>query len=384
MLQFADDFALVVESEDEERIQELAICNLQVLVDSLKGLNLKMNPEKTKWQLFSVKKHPININLTINHNITIGKTDEYKYLGITIDNKLKFKTHCNNLKENIEKRLQPIKYISGVKFGGHPNIILNITKAIIFSKIYYGIGIYMASNKLNIKKITCVYNKSIRMAMGFTSGTPIHVMYSETGLVPIKDKAKMMVAKDCIKSISINNPNLYVVSKYIENHQTRYKIQKSFVKLVIRDNLYEFRLATTADDPFRNLKNICNEITLNWCKEYREICKEKGKNYFVLNYNPKDKIWKHLKRFNNQEARLVNRLRTGFILKTQENAYWCTQCNCKKDMIHIFFYCSSYETVRKRKEFCWLRDRPVSIAFPWNWRKYKNVIEYLKIISIQM
>ena len=71
---------------------------------------LNLNITKTEIINFNSSKYPDNI--IIFHNNIIKNTDEYKYLGITIDNKLKFHKHTLNINKKISQILYSINKLS--------------------------------------------------------------------------------------------------------------------------------------------------------------------------------------------------------------------------------------------------------------------------------
>ena len=123
---------------------------MKLLISELNKLNLKVNVDKTKFQYFPIKRHHKTLNINITNSTQINIVDEYKYLGVIIDKKLNFCSHTNKLKNDIAKRLQIIKYIANKKSGGHPITLLNLCKAIIFPKMFYGSSIYAGGIRQNM------------------------------------------------------------------------------------------------------------------------------------------------------------------------------------------------------------------------------------------
>ena len=134
------DFAIIITNKCFNELELKSNNYLITINNKLKDLNLNINAAKTKYQIFNYNREIREIHIKLGR-LEIEQVKSYTYLGITIDKNLNFTEHCNNLKASIEKRLQALRFISGNKFGGHPNTLMNITKALIFSKIYYGSSI---------------------------------------------------------------------------------------------------------------------------------------------------------------------------------------------------------------------------------------------------
>lgn len=101
---FADDIALINSSKDlselSSNMQDDFTCLGKWFNDNL----LKINIEKTNYILFEKKTSTIaadyDINLRINQN-KIVRVLSTKYLGLTIDSKLTFHQHIDNLKKKL-------------------------------------------------------------------------------------------------------------------------------------------------------------------------------------------------------------------------------------------------------------------------------------------
>lgn len=73
---------------------------------------LSLNLSKTKFMLFTNQKCPDNVRLTLN-GITIERVSEFRFLGVLIDEKFKWKSHIAYVRNKICKN---IAVLSKVKF----------------------------------------------------------------------------------------------------------------------------------------------------------------------------------------------------------------------------------------------------------------------------
>ena len=99
------------------------------------------------------------------NNTTILYMLELKIPGIIFDHKFNFKQHCLQLRQNLTKRLNIIKFLSSKKYGIHSNTLLYVTKALILSKIGYGLQIYGHCPKSYLRYINSPYHSAIRYAL---------------------------------------------------------------------------------------------------------------------------------------------------------------------------------------------------------------------------
>ena len=92
------------------------------------------------------------------NNVNINIVSVLRILGLFVDNKYTFKSHCTILRKNLAQRLNIIKYLSYKHSHVHPTTLINITKAIILSKIDYGLSVY---GKCAISHLKILYHISI-------------------------------------------------------------------------------------------------------------------------------------------------------------------------------------------------------------------------------
>lgn len=104
---FADDTLLSISSRNiNEAVQKLNI-DLQSLSLWLKQNKLKLNITKTKYMIIG-RKHCANINIDQTIQIdteSIERVTNFKYLGIVIDDQLRFNTHIQHIVKQTAKKI---------------------------------------------------------------------------------------------------------------------------------------------------------------------------------------------------------------------------------------------------------------------------------------
>jgi len=119
-------------------------------------------------------------------NKTIQTVTNLKILGIIFDSRFSFKEHCITLRKQLEVRANIIKFLSSKFSHIHPNILTNITRALILSKIEYGLPIYGAATHL--RKLQSPYNTSVRRSINAFPTSPIRCILAEAGLPTIMER----------------------------------------------------------------------------------------------------------------------------------------------------------------------------------------------------
>lgn len=87
-----------------------------------------------------------NLRVNVNDEL-IEQSKEHKFLGITIDSKLRFNTHLDNQIAETINRLNPIKTICNNSNHVSPEKAMQVHRAIVRGTIDYGIGLSLNANK---------------------------------------------------------------------------------------------------------------------------------------------------------------------------------------------------------------------------------------------
>jgi len=104
---YADDTIIYCSDPSEQQSVAFLQSAFDIIQNRFCALKLVVNEKKTKCMLFSNSKisteNSISL-LTLQGNL-ITSVSEYKYLGIIIDNTLRFGSHINYLRQNLKKKL---------------------------------------------------------------------------------------------------------------------------------------------------------------------------------------------------------------------------------------------------------------------------------------
>ena len=120
---FADDTSLLLANKDLKKLESIANKELKNILTYTQANKLSLNLDKTVYTIFkpnlSKRKQNLKLELFLGINpITkmpyqIREVKEIKFLGITIDNQLKFETHYQKV---INKMKSGIAALNFVKF----------------------------------------------------------------------------------------------------------------------------------------------------------------------------------------------------------------------------------------------------------------------------
>ena len=198
-LLYADDLALVSESEDD--LQTM----FNILSIWCKKWRMKVNTSKTAIIHFRKPRiRETQFNFTFNSDI-ITKVAKYKYLGLVFNENLNFKLTSEVLAEAGGRALGAIytKYKSNKGFGYDTYTKLfnsGVATVLDYGSCIWGFGTY--------DKINTVHNRAIRLFLGvhrFTSNLGIN---GEMGWLPSKIKRYMDIIRYWDKLINMVNIRL--------------------------------------------------------------------------------------------------------------------------------------------------------------------------------
>ena len=185
--QFADDGAIWTKHSSAE----LAVKKLQKALDVIEAWGtywgFKISPDKTKAIIFSRKIKDVktdSFRLTLNGK-TLDFVDKVTFLGLTMDRKLTWKHHIDQLIVKCNKDLNLMRMISGTTFGADKKCLVNLYKALILSKLDYGAQAFNSAHKSQLGRLNIIQNEALRIATRARRTTPIPALEVECGVLPL-------------------------------------------------------------------------------------------------------------------------------------------------------------------------------------------------------
>jgi ribonuclease HI len=208
---FADDLNITLQTGNlcfAERILQLCLDGLQEWSNST---GLRFSANKTKCVIFTRKNTHLALNLHLN-GTPIKITTEAKFLGLTFDRRLTWKTHILTLKKNCLTSLNILKVLNNKRFGPTTAKLLNIYKILIRSKLDYGSSVYNSAADRLLRALEPVQNAGLRLALRAFPTSPVSSLQSLTGIPPLAYRRKLLAANHSIHSLS-KLPNSPLISR---------------------------------------------------------------------------------------------------------------------------------------------------------------------------
>ena len=195
-LLYADYLILIADSETDLKLQ---INSLGNFADRYR---MEINPQKTKVMIFHEKNKPPNettFSSIGKHQIKV--TNEYKYLGVILDNKGSFKNHVEMQVEKSVKCIYSVLTKNREWKGFKRRLLLHLFDHLIAPVISYGCEIWGNQNWDETERIHLYFCK---LTLGVKPSTPTDGIYAELGRYPLTIFRKFQMVKFAIRISNLN------------------------------------------------------------------------------------------------------------------------------------------------------------------------------------
>ncbi|GFU02682.1 RNA-directed DNA polymerase from mobile element jockey [Trichonephila clavipes] len=182
---FADDAAILVTEKTESEVRSGLQYYLHILQKWLTKWRIAINTNKSQAIMFRCVTPSIPNDPLLLFNGTIAWTTKVKYLGLTLDHNLRYKSHLHELKTNYWK-----KYFTLINNLGKKSK-LSLQNKILIYKVYlrpsllYGCQIWANMARDKIIQIQRIQNMSIRGIVGIPRYIPVSVIHEELKIEPV-------------------------------------------------------------------------------------------------------------------------------------------------------------------------------------------------------
>ena len=156
---FADDTALYLEEENCHQLQQSINQNLPHIITWLNCNRLTINAKKSNYQLFSNNKTVPDLNISI-HEHPIQRCFTVKYLGVLIDEDLRWTSHIRSVENKVSRN---IGMIGRAKFILNSDQLLLLHNSLILPFISYGLGVWGSTYVTKLNRLFILQKRIIRI-----------------------------------------------------------------------------------------------------------------------------------------------------------------------------------------------------------------------------
>ena len=188
---YADDKAIIKSGTNTETLYEATNSELNKIYNWLLASKLSLNAAKSVYMVISNKKNIAKHYLYIN-DFPIKEVNETKFLGLTLDNKLTFKSHIKHVVSKVAK----ITYIIyRIKSCVPSNILLQLYNTLAFPHMNYNITVWGSASETALMPLIVQQKRLIRLLCGsqhYLSHTS--PMFKELKLLKLNDIYKFNIS----------------------------------------------------------------------------------------------------------------------------------------------------------------------------------------------
>jgi exonuclease III len=236
---FADDVAFLYSNSSYSEIHDNIAYDLSLLAIWCKNNEMVINVSKTKFINFDLRglEFPYNIiyhepRCEVN---SICKCEEvegvnnFKYLGIILDNKLNWRPHIDYLHRSISFNIRKFYFL---RSKCNPQLMKSLYFALIHSRLVYGIHCWGGSFKFLINKLRKTQNQFIRLILFKQKRESSFPLYKSLKILPIQHLFIYKVLRNFF-----NRSGNLGLDQYFDSNYTTRSVSERFFK---RPKVYKF------------------------------------------------------------------------------------------------------------------------------------------------
>ena len=190
---FADDTALFCANKNINQLKNNINTSLDNIANWLKANKLTLNVDKSKLLYFDLspacKRNVFDVYI---NGEPLEFNNEAKYLGVTIDNKLTWRQHIENIKNKINKGIGILKKMRPFL---QEDTLVSLSNAFIKPYVDYGSLAWGSTANTHLLKLKRTLNKTVRIMAfrsKYESAKPLYISYK---ILPLEANIKLNQGK---------------------------------------------------------------------------------------------------------------------------------------------------------------------------------------------
>ena len=180
---YADDIALMISGETFGPIEQSLSEDLDNMSRYFNNWRLKINTGKTVCTSFHLAHRLAKYQLQVTcEGQNIPHEVNPKYLGVTLDRTLTFKTHISKLSQKISARNNLLRRLAGLSWGANFKVLQTAAVCLVYAPAEYCAPAWSSST--HTAKIDIVLNTTMRIVSGCLKTTPTFYLPVVSGIIP--------------------------------------------------------------------------------------------------------------------------------------------------------------------------------------------------------
>ena len=223
LIMFADDSNMFLSGKNLREIEIRANSALEQIKKWLQVNRLSLNIDKTNYMIFTTKarKKEQNLNIKINDK-TISEVNTCKFLGIIVDNRLKWTDHINALSTKISKSIGIISKTR--KYLGQKTL-LQLYYSFVYPYLLYGNLIWGNAGKTLLDKVEKKQKLAIRLIFNIRRKESVTAVCKKKNIIKLKDlyhyTLTIFMHKLCHEELPSLFNVMFTVNNEVHDYPTR-------------------------------------------------------------------------------------------------------------------------------------------------------------------
>ena len=201
---FADDGALFFDNICRKSYLSMKI-ELMTIIKWFNVNKLTICIKKTKFMVFDREVYSDTID--IGNDMKIDECKSVKYLGLILDNLLKFDLHIDHIKKKVQKRI-------GVMYKGSSLLPIKYRKmfanALMLPQFDYLDTIYSRASQCKLKELDVLYKKVAKIALGVPKSESSLSVYRDMKWLPLHLRRQVHLSSYMFKMINSQCPSNFM------------------------------------------------------------------------------------------------------------------------------------------------------------------------------
>ena len=230
---YADDLAIWYTHPSIDRANEFLQLALNSIEEWCHRWGVTISPAKSATMVFSVQRLHLRPHTPLHlREQIIPFVTNFKYLGLTLDRRLTFNVHIEDLKKRCSRRLNVIKCLTGREWGSDRCTLLRLYISLIRPILEYNAFLFGDISCSMKAKLESIQNNALRVITGAFKTTPITNLYIETNIPSLERRREVQLMRYFVRSASrTQNLSFNIFSRSISNLQRTAKYKTINVKL---------------------------------------------------------------------------------------------------------------------------------------------------------
>ena len=226
---FADDTCAAYFADNWDDLQRIISLSFPKITHWLHANRLSLSIPKTFYQVYGVNANEHDLLIAVNGN-NLKRAKTVKYLGILVDEDLKFKSHVNKVSGVISRNNG---IISRAKYLLDKKLLLMLHHALVQPLMMYCSVVWGSNYDTTLHPIVIQQKRAIRLIFGLPFGSHTSPLFKELKLLKLQDLIKSQMLLILHDALFARIPSIIADKFIICPQEPRPRIARHFSEVMV-------------------------------------------------------------------------------------------------------------------------------------------------------